>query len=96
MPPKNEDQETSLQPGSLTQRLASLEIGESESKVRRIECDQATKDTLMSTITALRNGVASCVKRASDLTGHRYVVESGDIRTKSYDFLMVVTITRLA
>lgn len=85
-----------LQPGSLVQRLTALAVGDSESKAKRIPCDDATKDALMGTITSLRNAVASCVKRASDLTGQTYIVESGDIRTKSFDFLLVVTITRTA
>lgn len=95
-PKTNEDQERGLQAGSLTQRLADLEVGDSEAKCRRIACDSATKDALMGTITSMRNAVAACVKRASDLTGQKYTVESGDIRTKSFDFLLVVTITRTA
>lgn len=85
-----------LQPGSLVQRLTTLAVGESEAKAQRIQCDDATKATLMGTLASLRNAVASCVKRASDLTGQTYIVEGGDIRTKSFDFLLVITITRTA
>lgn len=81
---------------SFVSRLCALDIGESEAKARRLECDTATKAALTATIDALRNSIAASVKQATAKTGYKYTVESGDIRTRSFDFLVVVTVTRTA
>jgi hypothetical protein len=81
---------------SMVGRLARLDIGETETRAIRIECDKATKDTIMETINKLRSNIAATVKQAVDKTGHKYTVETGDIRTRSFDFLLIVAVTRLA
>lgn len=80
--------------GSLASRIALLEVGESESKVKRMDGDHATKAVIAETLVKLRNTVAAAVKRATDRTGNQYVVETGDVRTKSFDFLLVIAVTR--
>lgn len=81
---------------SFAKRVLSLDIGETESKTKRLDGDSATKAVMADTLTSMRNNVAAAVKRAADKTGHKYVIETGDIRTRSYDFLMTVAITRVA
>ncbi|AAQ63389.1 hypothetical protein Nazgul13 [Burkholderia phage BcepNazgul] len=81
---------------SFAARVLALEVGETESKTCRLDGNEATKEVMAATLTKLRNSVAAAVSRASSKTGHVFITETGDIRTKSYDFLMTVAVTRKA
>lgn len=79
---------------SFPARLMALGVGETAAQAHRFDGDEATKETLIEVTAAMRNSIAASVKRASAKTGHKYTVENGEFRTRSYDVMVVVAVTR--
>jgi hypothetical protein len=79
---------------SFPARLMSLGVGETAAQAHRYDGNEVTKEDLILATAAMRNSIAASVKRASAKTGHKYTVENGDFRTRSYDVVIVVAVTR--
>lgn len=94
--PKAIDLDVLFIPASVRARIAALEIGESIAEARRLDEDTATRAKIATVAENLRNTVTTASQRAKATTGHIYTVEVGDYRTRTYDLIVVVTVTRLA
>lgn len=79
---------------SFPARLMALEVGETASQAHRFDTNEVKKDDLVEATANMRNSIAASVKRASAKTGYKYTVENGDFRTRSYDIILVVAVTR--
>lgn len=90
----NEDTKIALP--SMAQRITDLPIGECFSVAERYDGDAATKETIQRSRIRLRNLLAPAVHRAKQRTGHEYVVEGGEITTRTLDILIVMVVTRTA
>lgn len=80
---------------SLERQVAALEVGESAAVARRLDLDSVDKAQLRDAIERLRGKANPCVTRAKAKNpGAEYSVEGGEFRTKGYDLMVVVAITR--
>ena len=80
---------------SRVQQIAELDVGKSFTLTERLDGDAATKEVIVSTRERLLNTMAAAVKRARDRSGNKYVVENGEITSRSLDLLVCVTATRI-
>lgn len=79
---------------SFRSRIAALEIGETASETRRLALGFTNAEEMRETHEKLRNLANTSVHDSKGKTGGQYTVESGDFRTKSYDIIAVVAVTR--
>ena len=86
---------TSTSAPSRVQQIAELDVGKSFTMTERHDGDAATKAVIIGTREKMLNTMAAAVKRARDRTGNKYVVENGEITTRSMDTLVCVTATRI-
>lgn len=76
--------------------LAALAPGDTWSKVLRIDGDRVPKDQLSQTAERLTGAAAAAIHRAkADNPEADYISERFDVRTRSYDILIGVAVTRL-
>lgn len=88
----------SPRPGSFQYALTSLAVGESISKVRKLDGANVTLDNYQAEMTALKrtmgNGLRNAMVRANEATGGTYSLQVGDTLTSSGEFWCVAIITR--
>lgn len=76
--------------------IAALEVGETWSKIERLDGDEANKEAINSTLAALRNNAARPVARARENTLGDYETTTFVTRTQSFDVLVGIAVTRTA
>jgi len=79
---------------SRPKRLASLAVGQTESLVSRIDFDSATRDSIKELRLTNRKKLDVAVRRVSEGTDKTFVVEAGQIITRSGDLLVITAATR--
>jgi hypothetical protein len=79
---------------SFRSRIAALEPGETVSESQRFALGFVTNEDMRNSIERLRNFANPGVQAAKQKTGGEYVVENGDFRTRSYDIIATVAVTR--
>jgi hypothetical protein len=80
---------------SRSNRIANLEIGETEAIVTRLDFDTTTKEVITDTINRNKSTMSGAVGRAKRIRpGTQFSVEVGDMFTRNGDILIVVAATR--
>ena len=82
---------------SLTQQLLALAVGGSVCRTTRLDGDAISKADIEDIRTKMRNSMSTGITRAKAKNPDaEYVIEGGEIFTRSQDLLIVQAITRLA
>lgn len=77
-------------------RIATLEPGETASMAERLIQGATSAEDLTKIFEQMRNSANPAVRYAKAANpGSVYVVEGGDFRTKNYDIVAVMAITRI-
>lgn len=85
-----------LHVNSRPNRIATLEVGESESITKRLDFDSIDKETLRSERTSLSNTMSRAIAHAKQRCDGEFVMDSGHYFTQSGDIMLVVSVTRTA
>jgi hypothetical protein len=86
-----------MYPESRVNRIATLELGESESAAIRLPLDGGLdKDHVKDTLESLRLSIAKAMNVAGKRSGNTYTVESGQFFVAKGDIVVTVVVTRTA
>lgn len=87
-------------PGSFQYALTSLTVGESISKVRKLDGNTTAVADYQAEMTSLKrmmgNALRNALVRAGEATGGTYSLQVGDTLTSAGEFWCVAIITRIA
>ena len=83
-------------PNSRPSRIAALAIGESMAEAKRVDLDDATKDTVNEIMTNLTSALSRAAVSASDRTGYTYRTQAGQFITASGEIMITAVVTRVA
>lgn len=75
-------------------RIALLDIGESESMAQRIPMRDATAERITASTTAVKGNMSKAAERACERTGNTYTTETVTSLTRSNDVLVITVVTR--
>jgi hypothetical protein len=82
---------------SWSSRITGLSVGDCAAEAERFSLRRADADLMQDAVKRMRNYAGGAIRDAKQLNpGAEYIVESGDIRTRSYDIIICVTVTRTA
>jgi hypothetical protein len=82
---------------NFTAAVQGLSIGESTSRLKRIDTDQnfqAIQEALQNMRDTLRNNTMPAVRRAAERTGNKYTVEVTDFMTVGRNWYLITIVTR--
>ncbi len=80
---------------SFRARILALEPGATASDSRRFSLGFTSAEEMSKAVEDMRNKANPAVKIAKETGGGEYTVESGDFRTKSFDIITTVAVTRI-
>lgn len=77
-------------------RIAALEVGQSESAVIRLSLEEAVDVDVQATINDLKSTMSKAAVRAAERTGYTYMTESGTTLTSTGGIIVFSVVTRTA
>ncbi len=77
-------------------KIAALEIGDSDAMAVRIDFDTQTKEAIDNAVNLLKSNMGKAADTAAKRSGNKYITEIGKFFTRSGDIVVVSTVTRMA
>ncbi|QJI53025.1 hypothetical protein XccvBFoX4_gp71c [Xanthomonas phage FoX4] len=82
--------------GSLPNRIAALDVGQSISDTLRLDMDQTGRQQINDHLARMQRIIGSAMHRAKTRTGHEYITERANTFTTGGDVLLFAVVTRIA